>query len=82
MGVVSRRTDHGELAQSLVFRARVDLYNFGITHSMDANRIIEVGGDDETDFIMFMARKQMLFPPIYRPEINIPIVEAFSQIKD
>jgi 8-oxo-dGTP pyrophosphatase MutT (NUDIX family) len=82
LGVVTRSDQSGMISRSLVFRAKVDLYHFGIDHSMNANRIIRIGGDKEVSFIMFRQIDEMLPAPVYRPEINLPVVKAFRQIKD
>ncbi len=81
MGIVTRRSpDTGTFSRSLILRAEIDLYNVGITHYMDANQIIAIGGDQEVGFIMLRPIEQMLPTPIYRPDLNVPVVRAFSQI--
>lgn len=82
MGIITRRAREGDLARSLVFRAKVDLYHFGIDHEIEPDRIVQIGGDEEATFITFRAIDRMLPAPIYRPDINIPVVRAFSQIED
>lgn len=80
MGIVSRISQGGDLSRSLVFRAKLDLYNFGIDHGMDTYPVLIVTGDKEVKYIMFRPIDQMLPAPTYRPDINIPVVRAFSQI--
>ncbi len=69
MGIVGRR---------LVFRVEIDLYNLGIDHHMVAGSTLRIGGDEEVRLLMFRPMGEMLLPPIYRPEINTPVVKAFS----
>ncbi len=81
MGIVTRRRENSELSRSLVFRARVSSYHFGITHELRKG-IVSVAGDAEVTHLYFGQLGEGLPHPIYRPEINIPVVESFSKIKD
>lgn len=77
MGIVLRKTPEGQPVYSLVFRAKINKFNFGINHEIRSGQIIGIGDQEVT----FMAFTKALPPPIYRPEINIPVIRAFSQIK-
>jgi 8-oxo-dGTP pyrophosphatase MutT (NUDIX family) len=81
MGIVTRRGEGSNVSRSLVFRARVSQYHFGITHELTSN-LLRIGGDDESIAISFIKIGKYLPDPIYRPDINIPVIEAFSKIED
>lgn len=80
MGIILRKS-RLKPAASLVFRAIISPYNLGITHYIDEGQIAGVHGDNEVNFLTFIRVGGGLSAPVYRPDINVEVVRAFSQIK-
>jgi len=45
-------------------------------------QLVQAGGDSEVNFLTFWSVDRLLLPPVYRPDINLAVIKAFSQIRD